>query len=106
MIELVIDDGKPEPDRTKRFIPLKPTRNQRGDILSFYATLDAVRNERGLVIGPYIACTIQPVHASSCGVNRKRHRYTCNCGAREMFDKLVSEAGEANEAKSNEKETK
>lgn len=94
MIELLIDDGKPEPNRTRRWIPLKPTRNQCGEILSFRATLDAVRNERGMVVGPYVDCTIQPVHASSCGVNRKRHHYTCNCGAREMFDKLVNEAGE------------
>lgn len=92
MIELVIDDEK----GTRGTYYVEPVRNRRGEILSFRATLDAVRNERGMVVGPWIDCTIQPVHASSCGVNRKRHRYTCNCGAREMFDKLVREAGERN----------
>lgn len=106
MIDLVIDDGKPEPNRTRRFFALKPTRNRRGEILSFHATLDAVRNERGLVIGPWISCTVQPVHAPSCGVNRKRHGYTCNCGAREMFERLVNEAGEVNVVNAKPEETK
>lgn len=106
MIELVIDDGKPEPHRTRRFIPLEPTRDLRGEIFSFHATLDAKRNERGLVNGPWIDCTVQPVHAPSCGVNRKRYGYTCNCGAREMFDKLINEAGEVNVVNVKAEETK
>lgn len=88
-IELCIDE---------EIIPLDPVYSHGSRIIAFRLTLDAVRNERGMVVGPYIDCTVQPVHALSCGVNRKRHHYTCNCGAQEMFDKLVNEAGEAGKA--------